>query len=314
MRGMEPCYVVPSSHGLLQAQAPPRGFNRSAHQALLKEVTDAVCAQTDARTSACFGQAWSRGAGMVQKVCQAKTDNMARLEAEIGQQVASIRSLEGQTRLLQESLQRVLHNIDVLALKAASSLGAPPNAPPRTAEHPRTTPLRPPALPIVWEAGPEEDAELAKDPSPSVLPPPHRLQARRPVDDTTLASAAAVARLQESSSQASTAPPYETFSLTLRRVGQVPFGLELTSDGQGLVVEAVHCGSVCEAWNRQNIGELREIRTGDRIVSVNGVQEAEAMRSELHQKVLIKMQVERGEPADSSSLGSAGSRTPEEEA
>jgi len=84
------------------------------------------------------------------------------------------------------------------------------------------------------------------------------------------------------------------FVLTLRRDEAVPLGLEWKDDGC-LVVAAVSPGSTVEAWNRQCAGDARVIRSGDRIVDVNGATEADAMRLECSQKLLLKMTIERGE-------------------
>merc|ERR550532_2578978 len=91
--------------------------------------------------------------------------------------------------------------------------------------------------------------------------------------------------------------PVDTFNLTLRRADNVPLGLELQpgvpGDG-GQLVEAVHPGGAIEAWNRQCPGDTREIRVGDRIVSINGHEDAESMWEECRTKQLIRMMVLRG--------------------
>jgi hypothetical protein len=87
-----------------------------------------------------------------------------------------------------------------------------------------------------------------------------------------------------------------TFMLTLRRANNVPLGLDVgeTPGQSSLTVEAVRPGGAVEAWNRQCVGDAREIRAGDRIVSINDVKEADAMREECKQKLLLRMTVERG--------------------
>merc|ERR1712136_215798 len=88
------------------------------------------------------------------------------------------------------------------------------------------------------------------------------------------------------------------FSLTLRRVESVPLGLEWRDDEGTLTVEAVTPGSTVDAWNRQCSGETREIRAGDRLVTVNGSSEVQAMRLECRQKLLLKLTVERSDEAE----------------
>uniref|UniRef100_A0A7S1RML3 PDZ domain-containing protein n=1 Tax=Alexandrium catenella TaxID=2925 RepID=A0A7S1RML3_ALECA len=116
-----------------------------------------------------------------------------------------------------------------------------------------------------------------------------------------------------SSSTSSTTAASESFSLTLRRVdAAMPFGLEVRPDASMgyLVVSSVRPGGVCEAWNRQNLGELRELRKRDRITSVNDVRDAASMREEFHRRLTVRLQVERGDVGkgmgDSSSADSIG--------
>merc|ERR1719282_110130 len=82
-----------------------------------------------------------------------------------------------------------------------------------------------------------------------------------------------------------------TFTLTLRRADQVPLGLDLRSDSDApyLTVETIRPGGAVEAWNRQCIGETREIRLGDRIIMINGVKEAGSMQEECLSKHLLRM-------------------------
>lgn len=90
-----------------------------------------------------------------------------------------------------------------------------------------------------------------------------------------------------------------TFSLTLRRADTVPLGLDVTGEtgGECLTVQAVRPGGAVEAWNRQCPGELREIRAGDRIVCINDMEDANAMREECLTKHLLKMTVIRQTPS-----------------
>merc|ERR1712187_887968 len=66
--------------------------------------------------------------------------------------------------------------------------------------------------------------------------------------------------------------PSSHISLTLRRAQGQPLGLQVREsvDFRTLVVESVQPGSVADAWNQQCAGEAREIKLGDRLVSVNG--------------------------------------------
>jgi hypothetical protein len=86
----------------------------------------------------------------------------------------------------------------------------------------------------------------------------------------------------------------------LRRADDQPLGLEVIPDTftHGLVVKAIWSGSVAEAWNKQNFGELREIRPSDRVISVNDVVEAAAMWEECKRQSLLKMVFERDGAVD----------------
>lgn len=88
---------------------------------------------------------------------------------------------------------------------------------------------------------------------------------------------------------------HRTFALTLRRADGVPLGLDVHGDAGSpyLSIGAIKPGGAVEAWNRQCAGDAREIRVKDRIVMVNGKEEADAMRAECMQKSLLKMTIVR---------------------
>merc|ERR1740121_3385323 len=89
------------------------------------------------------------------------------------------------------------------------------------------------------------------------------------------------------------------FTLTLRRADNVPLGLDVRGDvgAPFLIVEAVRAGGAIEAWNRQCAGDTREIRAGDRIVGINGAEDADSMREQCLSRHLLKMTVIRGRAA-----------------
>jgi len=414
---------------------------------MLHEVADAVCLQMDARTAAKIGEAWSRGAAMMQQAVQAHQSEMMKMQAEVDEQAASVRKAADETRKMREGLEAVLRNVGMLAAKAAKG---EESAPPAAADDDKPTATEeeeepPAALLPVWElpeaslgsgssgeTGAEEadgengdsdeadssgfqtppqlepdepnEAVAVEAPvAPAAVPAPHPAPAppqggvagRLPIGGMPrqvpsraailLARAAALRaaarevghpgvvaaaaqrlaasarapealapllaptplrpqlsgalhlphshsqmpRLEswpeenegwdsgdgadecqgaEGSSRSSTPSTAagESFALTLRRVNaEMPFGLEVRADLHtiGLIVCGVRPGGVCEAWNRQNLGELRELRSGDRITSVNGVREAEAMREEFGLRLTVRLQVERAE----ASKGTGGS-------
>mmetsp|Transcript_8934 Transcript_8934/g.24785 ORF Transcript_8934/g.24785 Transcript_8934/m.24785 type:complete len:462 (-) Transcript_8934:75-1460(-) len=98
---------------------------------------------------------------------------------------------------------------------------------------------------------------------------------------------------------AASTTPAQAFTLTLRRADNVPLGLDVRGDATdtNLIVKAVRPGGAIEAWNRQCAGDAREIRTGDRIILINGAEDAESMREQCLTKHLLKMTVLREPPA-----------------
>jgi len=86
-----------------------------------------------------------------------------------------------------------------------------------------------------------------------------------------------------------------SFNITLRRSDDMPLGIEVQPNvsRKFLAVERVLPGSVVEAWNRQCAGELREIRPGDRVISVNGFEDVELMRGECVNKRVLKLALVR---------------------
>mmetsp|Transcript_9258 Transcript_9258/g.14725 ORF Transcript_9258/g.14725 Transcript_9258/m.14725 type:complete len:386 (-) Transcript_9258:128-1285(-) len=90
--------------------------------------------------------------------------------------------------------------------------------------------------------------------------------------------------------------PVRSFSLTLRRADTIPVGLDVRSEESCLVVERVRPGGAVEAWNRQCPGDNREILAGDRIIMINGQEDADVMREECLTKYLLRMTVVHGPP------------------
>mmetsp|Transcript_107422 Transcript_107422/g.190239 ORF Transcript_107422/g.190239 Transcript_107422/m.190239 type:complete len:438 (+) Transcript_107422:39-1352(+) len=91
-------------------------------------------------------------------------------------------------------------------------------------------------------------------------------------------------------------PLVPAFMLTLRRADNVPLGLDVRGDSgeKWLTVESVRPAGAVDAWNRQCAGDMREIRRGDRIININGSEDADSMREECLQKHLLRMTVQRG--------------------
>lgn len=177
-------------------------------------------------------------------------------------------------------------------LTPASLPLAPPRAP--RAASPRETP-KPPVVRAEGErgedfhtpAGTPRNAPLAAEDAPPGLPPPPH-----PTDLAASAPPAAPAAAAVAS------PTVYSFTITLRRADTIPLGLDVRgdTDGKCLMVEAVRPGGAVEAWNRLSIGDMRDIKGGDLIISINGVADADSMREECLNKHLLRMTVARCGP------------------
>lgn len=83
-------------------------------------------------------------------------------------------------------------------------------------------------------------------------------------------------------------------TITLRRADGVSLGLEFSEQCQCLRVEAVASQGAVDAWNRQCSVSSRQILPGDHILSVNSASDPITMRTEVCQKLLVKLRVQRG--------------------
>jgi len=244
---------------------------KELRESIVKEVTERVtetCMRhLESTTQATVDALYKRGQKAVTYMQQQQSVNTEQLQSEIQRCAESCRRLEGENAVLRANLEALMRHLTVL-------FGAPP--------------LRPsaPSEPAVTQASQALD-EL------ETASPAHR---DPDTDEVADVAAGSGERGSPASTQAET--PSETpgasevFTLTLRRADTVPVGLHVTGE-DGLLVERVLPGGAVEAWNRQCPG-LREIRVGDRIVSINGQDDAEAMRTECLTKYLLRMTVQRG--------------------
>lgn len=88
----------------------------------------------------------------------------------------------------------------------------------------------------------------------------------------------------------------ETFAITLRCADGVGLGLEVSAarGGDHLTVVAVLPGGAMVSWNNACAGGVRQVRAQDRIVDVNGVRSSQEMLAQVREKLLLKLQVQRG--------------------
>lgn len=98
------------------------------------------------------------------------------------------------------------------------------------------------------------------------------------------------------SASSSSQAEVETFSITLRCADGVGLGLEVSAarSGDHLTVVAALPGGAMEAWNKACAGGTRQICAQDRIIDINGTRISEEMLAQVRDKLLLKMQVQRG--------------------
>ena len=84
-----------------------------------------------------------------------------------------------------------------------------------------------------------------------------------------------------------------TFSFTLRKAPNVELGLDVQflSDGNYLSITQIKSDGAIAAWNRQCVGEPREINAGDDIICVNGYTDAKSMLHQCQTLACLKMTV-----------------------
>eukprot|EP00929_Paragymnodinium_shiwhaense_P052996 TRINITY_DN26534_c0_g1_i1.p1 TRINITY_DN26534_c0_g1~~TRINITY_DN26534_c0_g1_i1.p1 ORF type:complete len:540 (-),score=141.47 TRINITY_DN26534_c0_g1_i1:207-1826(-) len=84
--------------------------------------------------------------------------------------------------------------------------------------------------------------------------------------------------------------------MSLRRMPGMPLGLEVRPDDMlnCLHVDRIHPGTIADAWNRAcGDDKSRELRPGDRVISVNGATAPKDMRSECERQLCIRLEVIR---------------------
>lgn len=105
-----------------------------------------------------------------------------------------------------------------------------------------------------------------------------------------------LADLDDASANDSSRAEVETFNITLRRADDVGLGLEVSTarGADHLTVVSAHPGGAMAAWNKACAGGARQVFAQDRIVDINGAQSSEEMLAQVRDKLLLKMQVQRG--------------------
>jgi len=296
---------------------------------LINEVTTAVREHIDWKTASAVEVLWQKGQKAMQYMQQQHQAQTEKLQSQLLACTESYRHLERENTVLRTNLEALMKHITLLVgpptpvAQSPISLGPFSHGP---------SPFFPPWMnqSAVPKAAASESQETADSPrEEDLLPAP---LPETPKHETTAATAAAassagtertlsvesdnsekptqasgssekprqdwvtISRPKETKQAMSTFP---TFTLTLRRADSVPLGLDVTGEtgGECLTVQAVRPGGAVEAWNRQCPGEMREIRAGDRIICINDMEDANAMREECVTKHLLKMTVVRPIPA-----------------
>mmetsp|Transcript_11419 Transcript_11419/g.21582 ORF Transcript_11419/g.21582 Transcript_11419/m.21582 type:complete len:287 (-) Transcript_11419:175-1035(-) len=262
-----------------QVQPPPgfeghQGMAAESHCAaaaelkaqLIAEVTQAVKGHVDGSVEALYAKAMTY---MQKQAAQAE-----KIQCELQRCSEAYRSLERENAMLRATLQALCRQL----LGAPMHCGLFPFGDAKEDSPSVSTDVEEPSDPL------EPAPQLS-----SVERSSHREMELAESDE----GAAGSGETGSPGSEPPSLDPASVFSLTLRRADTVPVGLHVQGD-DGLLVERILPGGAVEAWNRQCPGDYREIRPGDRIIKINGREDAEGMRSECLQKLLLKMTVQRG--------------------
>eukprot|EP00416_Gambierdiscus_australes_P024914 CAMPEP_0171074496 /NCGR_PEP_ID=MMETSP0766_2-20121228/12176_1 /TAXON_ID=439317 /ORGANISM="Gambierdiscus australes, Strain CAWD 149" /LENGTH=402 /DNA_ID=CAMNT_0011531287 /DNA_START=107 /DNA_END=1315 /DNA_ORIENTATION=- len=310
-----------------------RETEQELKEALVQEVTARVREHIDKRTNAAVDTLWQRGQKAMRYLEQQQNTQSEHLRGQLEACAESFRSLERENAALRNGLEVLIKRLTTTFgtpphLAGQPPFFAPPPSTPAAPQQPGAAtfapeqhgagPPKPTAASVHSDAEdfhtpapspqrPSMAEELLHEPTPAVqLPCVPRFPA-----GAESAEEAAVSQGVGSTEAASTAPPSRPltplsgtssqpaalpFTLTLRRADNVPLGLDVRGDtgDSFLVVEAVRPGGAVEAWNRQCAGDMREIRAGDRIIAINGAEDADSMREQCLAKHLLRMTVIRG--------------------
>lgn len=258
-------------------------MTKSCSAAFAEELSRSVREDVDAQMAQAAEVLWDRGRQAVRNLEQLQVERTAKLEGELRQCVEAQKALEQENEELKGTLTDIARRL--------AHLGAGPPTIPNMGPSFRSdgesstrfhTPVgspvpAPESLSSPWAGLPSVPAF----PNGGMSPSPEALAAMHGgMDDGS----------------------NTYFHLTLRRADDVPLGLDVSSgeDGPWLTVESVRSGGAVEAWNRQCSNEVRAIIAGDRIISVNGVEEAQGMREECRTKRLLRIVVSRSLPSNGS--------------
>jgi len=267
--------AVPSGAGTGEMNTPPRpGANRSA---LVQEVTSVVHEHIDRSMVATVNAAWEKGQHMFQRLQQQSADQGAHLEQQLAHCLSSQQQIHRDNEQLRQAISALMQQLD--------SITSPGTASAYRATSPAVEASQASSLAAVAAQAVAVAKAQIQDSSPVV-----------PIDSQTTPSAEPQnVSIQPDSKSVPEEAGDTSFNMTLRRADDVPVGLELSvsDDGQHLIVEAVRPGGAVDSWNRQCSGDLRQIRQGDRLARINGVEGACAMLAQCRDKHLLKLFIER---------------------
>lgn len=275
---------------------PALSSEATLHETLVKEVTASVQQHIDAKTASAVEALWQKGQRAMQYMAAQHASQTEKLQSQLAACAESYRNLERENTILRKNLEALMVHI-TMVVESPHFAGAPgspffPWAAAKTQPAPEESPKE-------FFAAPLPDTPR-RDLLPSTSTVVLSEESLKPELETVdKASDVAVPRQDwvtiTRPNPQSVDKDTVRFKITLRRADTVPLGLDVIGEtgGECLTVQAVRQGGAVEAWNRQCPGELREIRTGDMIIAINDVEDANAMREECLTKHLLKMTVVR---------------------
>jgi hypothetical protein len=301
----------------------------AARQGLIHEITEAVFKRTEAQIADHLEDVDSKGQRALEAAQRQQLELVSEMQSNLERYAGSYDRLVQQNAELRSGLEMATRVIQMLQWSSAVPPGGPPMQAPWAlpgagwqmpakagiAQHgAKSGRSSSPKLPSMPE---DVESDLTDEDDESLTTSPMRTfdgaQGQSGEDAATLSpesvdlgsplSSGSYDTLSDDTpaddSSGGKLQYHSTIAMTIRRVDGEPLGLEVLPDIERscLHVERIQPGTVVEAWNRLCSGERRAILPGDRVVSVNGATTPEDMRKEFGQKLLLKLEVVRGNAA-----------------
>jgi hypothetical protein len=345
--GPEEVVLVPSTIRSSGPSCPPSALDWK--EEIIQTVAANVSAEVEAKTKQQMEQVWHKSMESLHDFAQEQNKQICLMQSQVTQFAESNQRLQDENLQLRGSMQQVMHFLQHFVNESALSRAGGHALPAAGGVQQQAVPAAVLEAEAADNIRPSQVATRTHVLLGNVTPPPgltcssHSTRSASsdasrtssppgspagPSLGSSSSSRSGSASPKQTDSEASTslmtasptlAPMRVSFELTLRRVENAPLGLVVQPDSaaQCLLVTDIRPGTVLSAWNMQNIGGRREVRCGDRVMSVNGQNEVSAMRDEFINKLLLKLVVQRGEISALTSSNSctsssgSGSSTPE---